>query len=74
MMQITKGLAQKMYERGEEIMILPDKMKVNDKMATWVRKENEAAPDFGKLCDIVFHYNCNPKAGMKLMFYAKEVN
>ena len=71
MMTITKGMAKRMYDNGKEIMILPDRLKTTSPMATWVRKAEGVS--FEKLCEVVFFYNCNPKAGTKLAFYAKEV-
>lgn len=74
MIKITKALAKKMYDNGEEVLILPDRTKVNSPMAVWMTRSPKAkADDFDKLCDVLFYYNCSPKAGTKLAFYAKEV-
>lgn len=74
MVKITKALAKKMYDNGEEILILPNKMKVTSTMAVWVTKPQEAEADaFEKLCNVFFYYNCSPETGMNLAYYAKEV-
>ena len=72
MVKITKALARKMFENGEEIMIIPDRMKVTSPMAIWVTKQAEA-DTFDKLCNAIFYYNCSPETGMSLTYYAKEV-
>lgn len=74
MVSITKALAKKMYDNGEEIMIAPCNVKANDKFAEWITKPvDDPAATFEKMCDIIFFYNCNPKTGLELAFYAKEV-
>lgn len=74
MMQITKGLARKMYNDGEEIMIIPNRVRPNGVLATWTTKPaDDPNADFDKLCNAIFYYNCSPETGMKLAFYAKEV-
>lgn len=74
MMQITKGLARKMYNEGEEIMIIPNRVRPNGVLATWTTKPaDDPNADFDKLCNAIFYYNCSPETGMKLAFYAKEV-
>lgn len=75
MTKITKGLARTMYNKGEEVMIIPDRVKPNSILAFWsVKPEGELEADaFDKLCNAIFYYNCSPETGMKLVFYAKEV-
>lgn len=74
MMQITKGLARKMYDNGEEIMIIPNKVRTNSPLAFWTTKPmDDPSADFDKLCNAIFYYNCTPETGMKLAYYAKEV-
>lgn len=73
MMQITKGLARKMYNEGEEVMIIPNKIRPTSMLSAWYHKSAETDDTFEKLCDIIFYYNCSPETGMKLAFYAKEV-
>lgn len=73
MMQITKGLARKMYNEGEEVMIIPNKIRSTSMLSAWYHKSAEADDTFEKLCNIIFYYNCSPETGMKLAFYAKEV-
>ena len=74
MMQITKGLARKMYNEGEEIMIIPNRVRPNGVLATWTTKPaDDPNADFDKLCNAIFYYNCSPETGMKLAFYAQEV-
>ena len=72
MVKITKALARKMFENGEEIMIIPSRMRVTSTMAIWVTKQAEA-DTFEKLCNAIFYYNCSPETGMTLHYYAKEV-
>lgn len=74
MVKITKALAKKMYDNGEEIMVVPCNVKSTDKLAKWVTKPaDDKTATFEKLCEIMFFYNCNPKTGTSLEFYAKEV-
>ena len=74
MVKITKALAQKMYNEGKEVMVVPCKVTAKHPLAQWVTKpENDENATFQRLCDITFHYNCNDKTGMTLAYYAKEV-
>lgn len=73
MVKITKALARKMFENGEEVMIIPNKVRPNGLLASWLRKPENEDGDFEKLCNAIFYYNCSPETGMKLAFYAKEV-
>ena len=74
MVKITKALAKKMYDNGEEIMVIPNRIRPNSMLASGTSKpadDNNA--DFEKLCNAVFYYNCSPETGMNLAYYAKEV-
>ena len=74
MVKITRALAKKMYDNGEEVMIIPNKVRPNGMLASWTTKPaDDKDADFEKLCNAIFYYNCSPEAGMKLAFYAKEV-
>jgi hypothetical protein len=73
MVKITKALARKMYERGEEVMVVPDRVKPTGLLASWQQNPNARAGDFDKLCNAIHYYNCSPETGMKLVYYAKEV-
>jgi len=74
MVKITRGLAKRMYNNGEMIMIVPDRVKPNSVLANWTTKPtNDPNADFDKLCNAIHYYNCSPETGMKLAFYAKEV-
>lgn len=73
MVKITKALARKIYDEGEEIMIIPNKVRPNGMLASWIRKPDNEDGDFEKLCNAVFYYNCSPETGMTLHYYAKEV-
>ena len=73
MVKITKALARKMYNNGEEIMISPNKVRPNGLLASWLRKPENEDGDFEKLCNAIFYYNCSPETGMNLAYYAKEV-
>lgn len=74
MVKITKALARKMYDNGEEIMICPSRIRPDGILSTgWQKKPDNEAPDFEKLCNAIFYYNCSPETGMKLTYYAKEV-
>jgi hypothetical protein len=73
MVKITKALARKMYNNGEEIMIIPSKIRPNSMLASWIRKPEQEDGDFEKLCNAIFYYNCSPETGMNLVYYAKEV-
>lgn len=76
MMQVTKGMARKLFNEGQDIMVMPDRLKPSSytwkQLATWVHGTGKA-DEFGKLCELVSFYNCNPKNGMELVFYTKEV-
>ena len=75
MVKITKALARKMYNEGDEVMVIPSRVRPDGILASWTRKpEGELEPDaFEKLCNAIHYYNCNPETGMKLVYYAKEV-
>lgn len=74
MVKITKALARKMYNNGEEVMIIPNKVRPNGMLASWTTKPNDDPDaDFDKLCNAIFYYNCSPETGMNLAYYAKEV-
>jgi hypothetical protein len=74
MVKITRALAKKMYDSGEEIMVIPNRVRPNGILAGWTSKPaDDPTADFDKLCNAVFYYNCSPETGMKLAFYAKEV-
>lgn len=76
MMTITKGLARKMFNEGKEILVMPNCVRPSSyawkKLALWVVTTGQAG-EFDKLCELIRFYNCNPKNGMELAFYAKEV-
>lgn len=71
MIKITKGMARKLYNEGKEIMVIPNRVRVDSPLAGWLTKANDV--DFEKLCNAVFYYNCSPETGMNLVYYAKEV-
>ena len=74
MVKITKALARKMYNNGEEIMIIPNKVRPNGVLAHWTTKPaDDPHADFDRLCTAIFYYNCSPETGMNLAYYAKEV-
>lgn len=74
MVKITKALARKMYNEGEEVMIIPNKVRPNGMLANWTTKPvDDPDADFDKLCNAIFYYNCSPETGMNLAYYAKEV-
>ena len=74
MVKITKALARKMYNNGEEVMIIPNKVRPNGMLASWTSKPaDDSSADFDKLCNAIFYYNCSPETGMNLAYYAKEV-
>ena len=74
MVKITKALARKMYDNGEEIMFIPSRMKPTSPFGIWITKPVEAEENaFEKLCNVMFYYNCSPETGMTLHYYAKEV-
>ena len=71
MIKITKGMARKLYNEGKEVMIIPNRVRVDSPLASWLTKANDV--DFEKVCNAVFYYNCSPETGMNLAYYAKEV-
>ena len=73
MVKVTKALARKMYNEGEEVMIIPNKVRPNGMLASWTRKPDNEDGDFEKLCNAIFYYNCSPETGMNLAYYVKEV-
>lgn len=76
MITITKTLARKMFNEGKEILVMPNRLKPSSyawkKLALWAVTTG-GKDEFDKLCELVSYYNCNPKNGMELAFYAKEV-
>ena len=76
MITITKALARKLFNEGKEILVMPNRLKPSSytwkKLALWAVTTG-GKDEFDKLCELVSYYNCNPKNGMELAFYAKEV-
>jgi hypothetical protein len=74
MVKITKALAKKMYDNGEEVMIIPNKVRPDSMLASWTSKPaDDSYASFEKLTAAIFYYNCSPETGMNLAYYAKEV-
>ena len=74
MIKITKSYARTLYNAGESVMIIPNKMRTDSFMASWQSKPaDDPDADFDKLCNAIFYYNCSPETGMSLAYYAKEV-
>lgn len=76
MIKIYKNLARKMWENGEDVMIIPNHVRPTGILAFWSHRpegelENGA---FDKLCNAIHYYNCSPETGMELAFYAKELS
>ena len=46
MVKITKGLARKMYDRGEEVMIIPSRVRPNGMLASWITKPEDNSISF----------------------------
>lgn len=68
--KVWKGYARKAYEKGEPVLVIPNRVKLNSKLAVWTTIGE--AGDFDKLCEVVFYYNCSPKNGTELAYYVKE--
>lgn len=73
MIKITKGMAQKLYNEGKEIMVIPNRVKANSLLAGWIAKPSDNSVSFEQMCNAVHYYNCSPETGMTLAFYAKEI-
>lgn len=73
MVKITKALARKMYNNGEPVMVIPNKVRPDSILASWTTKPDDEPGDFEKLCNAIFYYNCSPETGMSLAYYAKEI-
>lgn len=72
MMKITKGMARKLYNQGEEVMIVPNRIKTNSPLAAWITKPEDNSVSFEQMCNAIHYYNCSPETGMVLAFYAKD--
>lgn len=73
MIKITKGMAQKLYNEGTEIMVIPNRIKVDSPLAGWITKPEDNSVSFEQMCNAVHYYNCSPETGMSLVYYAKEI-
>ena len=73
MIKITKGMAQKLYNEGSEIMVIPNRIKTDSPLAGWITKPSDNSVSFEQMCNAVHYYNCSPETGMSLAYYAKEV-
>ena len=73
MMKITKGMARKLYNEGKEVVFVPDRTKLDSKLAVSLTKPEDDSLPFEKVCETLFYYNCSPETGMKLAYYTKEV-
>lgn len=75
MIKVSKTYARTLYNAGKEIMIIPNKMRTDSFMASWITKPEGGDPtmDFEKLCNAISYYNCSPETGMGLAYYIKEM-
>ena len=73
MVKITKGMAQKLYNAGAEVMIIPNRIRPNSILASWITKPEDNSVSFEQACNAIHYYNCSPETGMSLAYYAKEV-
>jgi len=73
MIKITKGMARKLYNEGTEIMVIPNRIKVDSPLAGWLTKPQDNSVSFEQMCNAIHYYNCSPETGMTLVYYAKEV-
>lgn len=73
MIKITKGMARKLYNEGVEVMVIPNRIKVDSPLAGWVTKPQDNSVSFEQMCNAIHYYNCSPETGMTLVYYAKEV-
>lgn len=73
MLKITKGMAQKLYNEGKEVMIIPNRVRPDGMLASWLTKPEDNSISFDQMCNAIHYYNCSPETGMKLAYYAKEV-
>jgi len=73
MMKITKGMARKLYNEGTEIMVIPNRIRVNSPLAGWITKPEDNSVSFEQMCNAIHYYNCSPETGMSLVYYAKEI-
>jgi len=73
MIKITKGMARKLYNEGTEIMVIPNRIRVDSPLAGWITKPEDNSVSFEQMCNAVHYYNCSPKTGMTLAYYAKEI-
>ena len=72
MLSITKGMARKLYNKGEEIMIIPNRVRPDGPLASWITKPDDDSVSFEQVCNTVFYYNCSPETGMTLVYYAHD--
>lgn len=73
MIKITKGMAQKLYNEGAEIMIIPSRIRPNGMLASWITKPEDNSVSFEQTCNAIHYYNCSPETGMSLAYYAKDI-
>ena len=73
MLKITKGMAQKLYNEGKEVMVIPNRVRPDGLLASWQVKPADNSVSFEQMCNAVHYYNCSPETGMKLAYYAKEI-
>lgn len=73
--RVSKQMAQRMYEDGADIMLLPCKLNPESPFVTndWMNNHmKEECVDFCTLCNAYSYYNCNKETGEYLSFYIKE--
>lgn len=74
MYKITRGMARKLYNEGTEIMIIPDRVRPDGILASWITKPTgDNFISFEQVCNAIHYYNCSPETGMTLVYYAKEI-
>lgn len=66
--KINKVKARKLFNSGENIYLLPCKLRLNNAWCQPIMINNSMS-DFDALIDRATYYNCNSEIGDKLSFY-----
>lgn len=76
MIKITKTQARKRFEKGEQIFVLPNKIRFDN---IWMQpfhftKAQIEPDDFDTVINCYEYYNCNSETGKRCAYYVKEEN
>lgn len=71
MTKINKATARKLYNNGNNIIIVPCKMNPSSPWLNSPTSNNNDNTDFDTLCNYITYYQCSSETGQRLAFYTE---